>query len=270
MNAPLPATDRDITLFVPALNEARRIEATVRGLITLIAGLNGPTAQILVVDDGSTDATAEIVRRLSGEHRSVELVQHPVNRGLGSGLKTALSHARGRKFLIVPGDNDMPASALRTLIANAGAADMVMCYFHNREQRGRTRNALSTIFGLVYASCFDVYVQYINGPCVYTVHQLRALTLNSTRFSIVAEINIKLLRQGVSYIEIPTHRQVGLDGSRSFSFRNLRETIRVFMHLLNEVHRKEAARYRHRPRRILADFTLHPVQNTGRTGGSLT
>ncbi len=262
-----PPADRDITLFVPALNEARRIEATVRGLLTLVAGLNGPTAQILVVDDGSTDATAEIVRGLGREHPSVELVQHPVNRGLGSGLKTALAHARGRKFLIVPGDNDMPASALRTLIANAGSADMVMCYFHNREQRGRTRNALSTIFGLVYATCFDVYVQYINGPCVYTVEQLRALTLNSTRFSIVAEINIKLLRQGVSYLEIPTHRQVGLDGSRSFSFRNLRETIRVFLHLLDEVHRKEAARYSHRPRRILADFTPKPVDRAVDAGG---
>ncbi len=259
MNPAPPAHDRDITLFVPALNEARRIEATVSGLVALVAGLQGPTAQILVIDDGSTDATAEIVRRLSRDHPSVELVQHPVNRGLGSGLKTALAHARGRKFLIVPGDNDMPAAALRTLIANAGAADMVMCYFHNREQRGRSRNALSTLFGLIYATCFDVYVQYINGPCVYTVEQLRALKLNSTRFSIVAEINIKLLRQGVSYLEIPTHRQVGLDGSRSFSFRNLRESIRVFAHLLYEVHGRDAARYSHRPRRILADFIPQPV-----------
>lgn len=270
MNTNLPARDRDITLFVPALNEARRIEATVRGLLSLIAGLKDATAQILVVDDGSTDATAEIVRSLASENASVELVRHPVNRGLGSGLKTALNHARGRKFLIVPGDNDMPASALRTLIANAGAADMVMCYFHNREQRGRTRNALSTIFGLIYATGFDVYVQYINGPCVYTVEQLRALTLNSTRFSIVAEINIKLLRQGVTYLEIPTHRQVGLDGSRSFSFRNLRETIRVFIHLMNTVYRKDAARYRHRPLRILADFTPHPVGQNDGAGGPLT
>jgi len=269
MTSPYPATDRDITLFVPALNEARRIEATVRGLLTLIASLNGPTAQILVVDDGSTDATAEIVRRVATDNPSVELVQHPQNRGLGSGLKTALAHARGRKFLIVPGDNDMPGSALRTLIAHAGIADMVMCYFHNREQRGRLRNGLSTVFGLVYASCFDVYVQYINGPCVYTVEQLRALTLHSTRFSIVAEINIKLLRQGVTYLEIPTHRQVGLDGSRSFSFRNLRETVRVFIHLLNEVHRKEAARYSRRPRRILADFDPRPVEQAPGAQSSL-
>lgn len=246
----------DITLFVPAFNEAARIEATLRALNDLLTELNGPRAQILVVDDGSSDQTAEIVTRVAKEILAVELVRHPENRGLGSGLKTALAHAKGAKFLIVPGDNDMPATTLRVLISHAHQADMVMCFFLNREQRGRLRNALSTIFGMLYATAFDIYVEYINGPAVYAVAPLRELTLRSTRFSIVAEINVKLLRQGVTYLEVPSYRQTGLAGSSSFSFRNLREVGAIFASLLYEVHWKHRGRFNFRPTRVMVPFVI--------------
>jgi glycosyltransferase involved in cell wall biosynthesis len=250
MNASTAPEDRDLTLFVPALNEARRIEATLRGLLRISGATGTDAIQIVVVDDGCTDNTAAIVQELARAHPQIDLVRHPENRGLGAGLKTALAHARGRKFLIVPGDNDMPESVLRNLISNSDSADMVMCYFPDRGQRGWMRRALSSLFGLAYAVTFDVHVQYINGPCVYPTSRLRELRLHSTRFSIVAEINVKLLRQGVSFLEIPGHRQVGLDGSTSFSLRNLIETLRVFLSLLGDIHFRERRRFGHRPRRV--------------------
>lgn len=244
-----------ITLMIPALNEERRIGSTLETVLGVLSRLPGVCVQVLVIDDGSTDGTAAVVRRYAGQHPAVELVQHDVNRGLGQAFRTALAHAKGDKFLIVPGDNDMPAATLRALLDGPDVADMTLCFFLNREQRGRVRNLLSTGFGLIYATVFDVYVQYINGPCVYPVKRLRELNLVSTRFSIVAEINIKLLRQGVSFIEVPSYRQTGLAGSTSFSFRNLRETARVFCHLVSEVHIRSRARYAHRPVRIIPPLT---------------
>jgi glycosyltransferase involved in cell wall biosynthesis len=239
-----------ITILVPALNEEPRIAKT---LDTALGALSSPDleAQILVVDDGSTDATAAIVADYALRHPSVTLLRHPRNRGLGQALRTALQHAKGEKFLIVPGDNDLPADTIRLLVSQAGAADLVMCYFPDRGQRGRMRKAISALFGWIYSTVFDVHVEYLNGPCVYPTARLRQLQLFSNRFSIVTEINVKLLRQGVSFLEMPSLRQTGLEGSTSLSFRNLREVTAAFFRLGCEIHLKNRRAYGLRPRRVL-------------------
>jgi len=243
----------DLTLFVPALNEERNIAGTLEAISRVLASCPGKTAEILVVDDGSNDRTAEIVEGIARSNPAVVLVKNPRNLGLGASLQVAIARAAGRQILIVPGDNDMPASTLLELLRYSDKADMVMCFFTNRELRGWRRNILSTLFGLLYTTCFDVYPQYINGPCVYPVAELRKLRLFSTRFSIVAEINVKLLRQGVTFLEVASYRQVGMKGSTSFSLRNLVETATVFWRLLYEVYIGNPKAYSKRPVRVTLD-----------------
>jgi len=247
---PPSAATLDLTLVVPALNEERNIASTLEAIGRVLASCPGKSAEVLVVDDGSTDSTAAVVEEIARRDTRVVLIRNPGNLGLGASLQVAIARAAGRQLLIVPGDNDLPPQTLLELIRSSGAADMVMCYFENREQRGRARNILSTLFGLIYTTAFDVYPQYINGPCVYPVANLRRLRLFSTRFSIVAEINVKLLRQGVSFLEVPSHRQVGMKGSSSFSLRNLWETASVFCRLLYDVHVANPGAYARRPVRV--------------------
>ncbi len=248
-----PPPTLDLTLVVPALNEERNIAGTLAAISQVLSSSPGKSAEMLVVDDGSTDRTAAVVGEISGRDPRVVLIRNPRNLGLGASLQLAIARAAGRQLLIVPGDNDLPAATLTELIRNSDKADMVMCYFENREQRGRMRNILSTLFGLAYTTCFDVFPQYINGPCVYPVANLRGLRLFSTRFSIVAEINVKLLRQGVTFIEVASWRQVGMKGSSSFSLRNLGEAASVFCRLLYDVHVANPQDYSRRPVRVTLD-----------------
>jgi glycosyltransferase involved in cell wall biosynthesis len=239
-----------ITFMIPALNEEARIGHTLETVAKVMATRPDLRAQILVIDDGSSDGTARIVTEYARHDGAVALVRHEQNRGLGQALRTALQHADGDNFLIVPGDNDMPAATLLALLARVGDADMIMCYFPDRQERGPARKLLSGLFGAAYAFAFGVRVQYINGPCIYPLIRLRALELFSSRFSIVAEINVKLLRQGSSFLEVPSHRQTGLEGSTSFSWRNLREAVGVYLRLIYEIHWKYRSRYRTPPRRV--------------------
>ena len=163
------------------------------------------------------------------------------------------------KFLFIPGDNDIPASTLELLFSNAYAADVVMTYFHNDERRGRMRYLLSNLFRVIYTTSFDLYVVYVNGPAVYPTARLRQLDLHSTRFSIVAEINVKLLRQGVSFVELPSNRQVGMEGSTSASWRSLVETARVYLQIFADVYFRERERYAKRPVRRPYTLSLHPI-----------
>ena len=80
-----------ITLMIPALNEEKRIGATLETALQVVKEQEGLRAQLLVIDDGSTDSTAAIVERYAQDHPEVTLVRHPRNLGLGAAL-VALNH----------------------------------------------------------------------------------------------------------------------------------------------------------------------------------
>ena len=248
-----------LTVAICALNEERNIDGTVHSALAAAAAVPSLCVEILVVDDGSTDATAAIVLELARHHNSIRLVQNPSNLGLGASIRRAIDMASGEKILFIPGDNDIPLVTLELLFKNAYAAEVVMCYFHNVESRGRLRFVMSTLFMLLYTTCFDLYVQYLNGPAVYPLEKLRVLDLHSTRFSIVAEINVKLLRKGVTFIELPSNRQTGLVGSVSFSLASLLEAALVFIHVLLDVYFRDRAKYRRRPVRLPYELSLTPA-----------
>ncbi len=260
--------EKSLTVAIPALNEEKNIEGAVRAVLAAGEKVAGLRVEIIVIDDGSRDRTAEIVRGLSQQYDNVRMIQNPENIGLGASIRRAIEVAGMEKFLFIPGDNDIPASTLELLFANADAADVVMTYFHNDEQRGRMRYLLSNLFRVIYTTTFDLYVVYVNGPAVYPTAKLRQLKLHSTRFSIVAEINVKLLRQGVSFVELPSNRQVGMEGSTSASWRSLMETAKVYIQLFMDVYFREPARYSKRPVRLPYTLSVHPINPNAPEGSS--
>ena len=253
---------KSLTVAIPAFNEERNIRDTIETVLLSARNVPDLRLEVLVVDDGSADDTARIVETLADSHDNVRLVRNPRNLGLGSSIRRAIEEARGARFIIVPGDNDMPQDTLDLLFKNAYAADVVMTYFHNDECRGRGRYLVSETFRLIYTSIFNLYVIYINGPAIYPTVKLRELNLRATRFSIVAEINVKLLRQGVTFVELPSERRRGLAGSTSISLRNFAETVRIFAHLLFDVYVHDRARFSGHPTRIVYQISSITVQQS--------
>ncbi len=84
--------------------------------------------EIVVVDDGSTDRTAEIVRTYADAHRDVRLEQHPHNLGYGLALRTGLRSARGDAVFFTDADRQFRVADLSRLLERFDEADVVVGY----------------------------------------------------------------------------------------------------------------------------------------------
>ncbi|MCZ7401017.1 MAG: glycosyltransferase family 2 protein [Candidatus Methanoperedens sp.] len=110
-----------LSVVIPAYNEEKGIGKV---LVELNDVLNktGLAHEIIVVDDGSEDATAKIVQG----NEFVKLVQHPANKGYGSSLKTGIRNATGKWILITDADGTYPVKDIPRLLEHIGNYDMVV------------------------------------------------------------------------------------------------------------------------------------------------
>ncbi len=102
------------SLVIPAYNESNRIRPTLDEILRYI-GAQCWDAEVLVVDDGSRDDTADIVREYSREHPQVQLVQNPGNRGKGYSVRNGMLRARGDICLFTDADLSSPIAEAKKL-----------------------------------------------------------------------------------------------------------------------------------------------------------
>jgi dolichyl-phosphate beta-glucosyltransferase len=108
-----------LSVVIPAFNEAERIGPTLRRTVAWLDAQE-LSAEILVVDDGSADATVEVVRALAAELATrrvdVGVVESHPNRGKGHVVKAGMLTARGRFRLFMDADDSTPIEELPTLL----------------------------------------------------------------------------------------------------------------------------------------------------------
>jgi glycosyltransferase involved in cell wall biosynthesis len=109
-----------VSVIVPAYNEEQSLEQQI-GFIRNALENDVPALEILVVDDGSTDRTAEIAAAAGAV-----VLQHGENRGYGASLKTGIRAARFETIAIIDADGTYPADQLPAMLDQLHTADMVV------------------------------------------------------------------------------------------------------------------------------------------------
>jgi glycosyltransferase involved in cell wall biosynthesis len=112
--------DVDVTAIIPALNEEGGIGEVLDELRRCLKS-TGWSFEIIVVDDGSTDRTAEVARE-----KGVRVVTHEQNRGYGAALKSGIRSARSEYILITDADGTYPGDAVPMLLQEASGNEMVV------------------------------------------------------------------------------------------------------------------------------------------------
>ena len=110
------AEPRDVSVVIPAFNEEDGIASVVRGVLA-----RGPWHEVIVVDDGSTDETAE---RAKGA--GARVVRHPYNKGNGAAVKSGIREAQADVVLLMDADGQHDPEDAAALIAPVGLHDMVI------------------------------------------------------------------------------------------------------------------------------------------------
>jgi len=113
-----------LSIIVPAYNEERRLPATLETVCAYVDQRHFKASEIVVVDDGSADGTAQIVREWSERNAKLRLLQNPGNRGKGYAVRAGLRDARYEWVLFTDADLSTPIEDLARLeeaIARSGA-----------------------------------------------------------------------------------------------------------------------------------------------------
>lgn len=109
-----------LTIAVPAYNEAGHLPTLLQTLLDRYGA--EPDVELLVVDDGSSDGTADVARGFAG----VRVVEHPYNQGNGAAVKSALRAATGDLMVIIDADGQHPPELIDHLVGMVGPYDLVV------------------------------------------------------------------------------------------------------------------------------------------------
>lgn len=193
-----------LSIIVPVFNE----RATVLQVLDRVAAID-PEAEIVVVDDGSTDGTrALLVERARRNDRKITLVQHPVNRGKGAALAAGVDRATGDYVIVQDADLEYDPADYRKLIAVVDARQAEAVYGSrfggdrpSMSVRHRVGNRLLTsLTNLLYGSSLT---DMETGYKLLRRSLFVELAITCNRFDVEPEITAKLLRAGVTIHEVP-------------------------------------------------------------------
>jgi dolichol-phosphate hexosyltransferase len=211
-----------LSILMPVYNERERVERAIDEVLTTTL----PTEfELIVVDDGSTDGTREILRGLHGDER-VRLVEHPHNQGKGSAVRTALTHAQGEFSAIFDADLEYDPHDLAHLMPPLLDGHANAC-FGVRAFDGYTSHSFLYVLGnrSVTLACnilFNVYLHDIM-TCQKMIRTelFRALPLRSSGFSIEPEITARLIQRRERIFEVPVrYRARATDQGKKLTSRD--------------------------------------------------
>jgi glycosyltransferase involved in cell wall biosynthesis len=226
----MTATNRyqnGISVFFPAYNDEKTIGTLVSQALNLLPSLTD-NYEVLVINDGSADATRQVLEDLARTSRFLKVINHEQNLGYGMALRSGFSHASKDLIFYTDGDGQYDVREIQKLL-NLMTSD---CAIVNGYKIARSDAAYRKIAGAIYNRVarllFDLPIRDVD--CDFRLIKrsaLRSIDLTSSGGTICVELIYKLRRQRCAFVETPIHHYPRPHGhSQFFTPRRVIQTAR--------------------------------------------
>ncbi len=227
-----PFLDPAYSIVIPAYNESARLGGTLEKVIAYVQD-RGWSAEVIVVNDGSRDNTAEIAREFAAKYARLHVVENPGNRGKGYSVRNGMLHARGRIVLFSDADLSSPIEESAKLIAalEAGADIAVGSRWLRAETQTQRQPLHRQLFGRIFNLLLRITLglRFKDTQCGFKAFKQRAVQFifplqKIERWGFDPEILFLARKFGFRVEEIPvawghsggTRIHPLIDGSRMF------------------------------------------------------
>jgi len=195
-----------LTIIVPVFNEEKTIAEVIKRLRNL--EIKNVKKEIIVVDDGSTDATASAMTKSQYPISNIKFMRHKTNQGKGAAVRTALKHATGDYVIIQDADLEYHPGEIKKLVRMAEKTNASVVY-GTRNKGVKNHYAYPIMFWGAKVLIWMVNVLYrqkLSDPeCCYKLvrRDLLDFEIEEKGFGIEIELTAKLAKKGIKIAETP-------------------------------------------------------------------
>jgi glycosyltransferase involved in cell wall biosynthesis len=203
-----------ITIFFPCYNEEQNVERVTREALE-VAGRLFDDFEIIIVNDGSKDRTAEIADRLSKENPFIRAIHHEHNRGYGAALRTGFENATKELVFYTDGDGQFKIEEITKLLPLIEKSDIVSGY-RIRRQDSLIRKINAFLWGVLVNALFKINVSDVDSAFkLYKRKIFDEITLTSQGALIDTEILAKARAKGYTITEVGVNHYPRLAGEQT-------------------------------------------------------
>jgi glycosyltransferase involved in cell wall biosynthesis len=218
------ADPQTLSVIVPAFNEERQLEESIRALRKTLDGTKTP-AEIIIVDDGSRDRTGAIADSLAVLLKDLR-VYHQSNKGIGGAFVAGAALARGDYLMLWPVDMTASAADFSPYLARLGEADVIVGCRRKRVGYNVIMRVNAWIYPKLVFLLFRLRVRDVNWIHAYRRSEFLRIRLSQTGIPMLTEALVRLRDAGATFEEVDVEMKPRRHGVPSASrLRVMRETL---------------------------------------------
>ena len=215
----------DISLIIPALNEEGNLTSLIQRILAILKE-NDLQAEILIVDDCSSDGTLAEARGLEVRFPEVRALHKPLPHGLGRGVRFGIEHASGRMGVVIMADGVDPLSTIvdfkRAIIDQGAQLALLSRYLNPGDAESIPWSYKAFQYFFRWTSYLWVGVRFKDTTYAYRafdIDYVRALNLRGDGFEISPEITFAVFLSGGRIKEVRGQQTRRVNGMSKFLFR---------------------------------------------------
>lgn len=192
---------RSIAISIPAYNEAGTLSRIIRESLDVLKQVSSDY-EVVVIDDGSEDGTAELLQTVQAAEPKLTIVRHARNEGLGTTLKEVFERPTKEVIFFIPGDGQIPPAELKTLLPHLDEADLVLGWRKIRRDP-LVRRIMAFLYNILISIILGRRVRDIDSVILIKRSAYQALHVASQSAFRHAELVLQAKRLGFRWVEIP-------------------------------------------------------------------